>query len=242
MKKHQYLLTQKKLKQEDGAQGGLIFSFLSVWKWSSVVLVGHDDGGLLALKAAQRAQESVNPVHVDIKGVVLLSVSFSREVVPAFARILLRTSLGKKHLVRPLLQTEITQVVNRRAWHDATKLTTEVLNLYKAPLCVEGWDEALHEIGRLSYETILLSQTAEALLKSMKELPVLVVAGAEDGLVSLKSAQVMASKLVNSRLVAVSGCGHLPHEECPNALLAALLPFLAKIVSLPDHHHILQRQ
>ncbi|KAF9601040.1 hypothetical protein IFM89_015025, partial [Coptis chinensis] len=52
--------------------------------------------------------------------------------------------------------------------------------------------------GRLSYETILSSQTAEALLKSMKELPVLVVAGAEDGLVSLKSAQVMASKLVNS--------------------------------------------
>ncbi|KAF9603937.1 hypothetical protein IFM89_039157, partial [Coptis chinensis] len=49
---------------------------------------------------------------------------------------------------------------------------------------------------RLSYETILSSQTAKALLKSMKELPVLVVGGAEDGLVSLKSAQVMASKLV----------------------------------------------
>ncbi|KAF9612717.1 hypothetical protein IFM89_003259 [Coptis chinensis] len=179
-------------------QVDLLLSFCLEMGFSSVVLVGHDDGGVLALKAAQRAQESVNPVHVDIKGVVLLSVSLSREVVPAFARILLRTSLGKKHLVRPLLRTEITQVVNRRAWHDATKLTTEVLNLYKAPLCVEGWDEALHEIGRLSYETILSSQTAEALLKSMKELPVLVIAGAEDGLVSLKSAQVMASKLVNS--------------------------------------------
>lgn len=55
----------------------------------------------------------------------------TRELVPAFARILLRTSLGKKHLVRPLLRTEITQVVNRRAWYDATKLTTEVLSLYK---------------------------------------------------------------------------------------------------------------
>lgn len=70
-------------------------------------------------------------MQVSIKGVVLLSVSLSREVVPGFARILLRTSLGKKHLVRPLLRTEITQVVNRRAWYDATKLTTEVLNLYK---------------------------------------------------------------------------------------------------------------
>ncbi|KAK1548760.1 hypothetical protein Q3G72_007667 [Acer saccharum] len=35
------------------------------------------------------------------------------------------------HLVRPLLRTEITQVVNKRAWYDATKLTTEVLSFYK---------------------------------------------------------------------------------------------------------------
>ena len=70
-------------------------------------------------------------IQVTIKGVVLLNVSLSREVVPAFARILLRTSLGKKHLVRPLLRTEITQVVNRRAWYDATKLTTDILSLYK---------------------------------------------------------------------------------------------------------------
>ncbi|KAK9149748.1 hypothetical protein Scep_008505 [Stephania cephalantha] len=217
-------------------QVDLLLSFCTEMGFSSVVLVGHDDGGLLALKAAQRVRASLNTNNVDIKGVVLLSVSLSREVVPAFARILLRTSLGKKHLVRPLLRTEITQVVNRRAWYDATKLTTEVLNLYKAPLCVEGWDEALHEIGKLSFETVLSPQSAALLLKSVEELPVLVVAGAEDALVPLKYAQVMASKCVNSRLVAVSGCGHLPHEECPKALLAALLPFVTKILSSEEHH------
>lgn len=73
--------------------------------------------------------------QLEIKGVVLLNVSLSRELVPAFARILLRTSLGKKHLVRPLLRTEITQVVNRRAWYDETKLTTEVFSLYKVRSC-----------------------------------------------------------------------------------------------------------
>lgn len=74
-------------------------------------------------------------VQVTVKGVVLLNVSLSREVVPSFARILLHTSLGKKHLVRPLLRTEITQVVNRRSWYDAAKLTTEVLTLYKVYVC-----------------------------------------------------------------------------------------------------------
>ncbi|KAF8393280.1 hypothetical protein HHK36_021521 [Tetracentron sinense] len=223
-------------------QVDLLLSFCSEMRFSSVVLVGHDDGGLLALKAAQRVRESANSFHVEIKGVVLLGVSLSREVVPAFARILMRTSLGKKHLVRPLLRTEITQVVNRRAWYDANKLTTEVLRLYKAPLCVEGWDEALHEIGRLSFETILSPQNAASLLKAVEDLPVLVVTGAEDALVSLKSAQAMASKLVNARLVAVSGCGHLPHEECPKALLAALSPFINRLLSSLDHYQGLQKQ
>lgn len=215
-------------------QVDLLLSFCSEMGFSSVVLVGHDDGGLLALMAAQKVQLSSNSFNVTIKGVVLLNVSLSREVVPAFARILLRTALGKKHLVRPLLRTEITQVVNRRAWYDATKLTTDVLSLYKAPLCVDGWDEALHEIGRLSHETFLSPKNAELLLKAVEDMPVLVIAGAEDALVSLKSSQAMACKLVNSRLVAISGCGHLPHEECPKALLAAVSPFLSRLLVKQD--------
>ena len=77
-------------------------------------------------------------IQVTVKGVVLVNVSLFREVVPSFARILLHTSLGKKHLVRPLLRTEITQVINRRSWYDATKLTQEVLSLYKVCMCLEA--------------------------------------------------------------------------------------------------------
>ncbi|KAL7099776.1 hypothetical protein ACP275_09G106700 [Erythranthe tilingii] len=211
-------------------QVDLLLSFCMGMGFSSVVLVGHDDGGLLAMKAVQKLQLSENLMNLEIKGVVLLNVSLSRELVPAFARILLRTSLGKKHLVSPLLRTEIIQVVNRRAWYDGTKLTTEVLSLYKAPLHVEGWDEALHEIGKLSYETVLPPHCAALMLKAVDTLPVLVIAGDEDALVPLKSIQNMASKLVNSRLVAISGCGHLPHEECPKALLAAISPFITKLL------------
>ncbi|KAI3814983.1 hypothetical protein L1987_14633 [Smallanthus sonchifolius] len=214
-------------------QVDMLLSFCKEMGFSSVVLVGHDDGGLLALKAAQRVKASLS-LDVEIKGVVLLTTSLSREVVPGFARILMRTSLGKKHLVRPLLRTEISQVVNRRAWYDATKLTMDVLSLYKAPLCVEGWDESLHEIGRLSSETVLTQQNESLLVKAVHNTPLLVIAGAEDALVPLKSVQAMASKFVNSRLVAISGCGHLPHEECPKALLAAVLPFISKLLVSVD--------
>lgn len=215
-------------------QVDLLISFCLELKLSSVALVGHDDGGLLVLKTVQKLQSCANSFNLDIKGVILLNVSLTRELVPAFARILLRTSLGKKYLVRPLLRTEITQVVNRRAWYDATKLTNEVLNQYKAPLHIEGWDEALHEIGKLSNETVLSAEKAASLLKPVQTLPVLLIAGAEDVLVPLVSVQTMASKLVNSRMVAISGCGHLPHEECPKALLAAISPFISGILSKPD--------
>lgn len=176
----------------------MLVAFCHEMGFASVVLVGHDDGGLIALKAAQRLVASNDDATIKVKGVVLLNVSLTREVVPAFARILLHTSLGKKHLVRPLLRTEIAQVVNRRAWYDPAKMTSDVLKLYKAPLHVEGWDEALHEIGRLSSEMVLSTQNAQSLLKAVESLPVLVVAGAEDALVPLKSSQVMASKLFNS--------------------------------------------
>ncbi|TVU35775.1 hypothetical protein EJB05_17678 [Eragrostis curvula] len=216
------------------SQVDLLISFCLEMGLRSVVLVGHDDGGLLALKTAEKLRTYGDHKKLEVKGVVLIGVSLSREVIPAFARILLHTPLRKKHMVRPLLRTEITQVINRRAWYDATKLTTEVLNMYKAPLFVEGWDEALHEVGRLSFSTVLSSKRAADLLQSVEDLPVLVVAGSEDALVSVKSAQAMASKLVNSRIVTISGCGHLPHEECPKALLSALSPFISRLVPSDD--------
>lgn len=39
------------------------------------------------------------------------------------------------------------------------------------------------------------------------------------------------------RLVAISGCGHLPHEECPKALLAAMSPFINRILVEPQQQH-----
>ena len=76
--------------------------------------------------------------------------------------------------------------------------TIRCSQLYQAPLHVEGWDEALHEIGKLSNETVLSPNDTTLLLKAVANIPVLVIAGAENALVPLKSAQTMASKLVDS--------------------------------------------
>jgi hypothetical protein len=83
-------------------------------------------------------QELIFELHVgmqvEVKGLVLVGVSLSQEVVPPFARVLLHTSLAR-HMLRPLLRSEIGQVMTRRAWHDASKLTSETLDLYKVCFC-----------------------------------------------------------------------------------------------------------
>ena len=58
----------------------------------------------------------------------------------------LQCSLGRR-ILRPLLRSERGEVANRRAWFDVTKLTPEVLQLYKQPLKVQGWDLALLEVA-----------------------------------------------------------------------------------------------
>ena len=58
--------------------------------------------------------------------------------------------LGRR-ILRPLLRSEVGEVANRRAWFDVTKLTPEVLHLYKQPLKVQGWDLALLEVRSTSH-------------------------------------------------------------------------------------------
>lgn len=77
-------------------------------------------------------------------------------------------------------------------------LCVTVLVCVKAPLSVEGWEQAIHEIGKLSSETVFSPQNAESLQQAVEDIAVLVIAGAEDSLVSLKYCQAMASKLKNS--------------------------------------------
>lgn len=68
------------------------------------------------------------------------------------------------------------EVANRKAWHNTDKLTPEVLELYKAPLRVEGWDSALVETTRV--RSTCTPGDIAGYLGSVRGLPALVVTGA----------------------------------------------------------------
>ena len=63
--------------------------------------------------------------------------------------------LGRK-ILRPLLRSEIGVVSTRRAWHDASKLTQDVLDTYQRPLRVQNWDTALAEVWAYRRFTLIM--------------------------------------------------------------------------------------
>jgi hypothetical protein len=66
----------------------------------------------------------------------------------------------------------------------------------QGPLHVEGWDKALAEVSKACMGSAVLSSASAAeLVRCVTNLPALVVAGVQDRLVPLKTAQSLTSQL-----------------------------------------------
>lgn len=57
--------------------------------------------------------------------------------------------------------------------------------------------------------------------------PTLVIAGGPTSHIPQEHLAEMTDRIPDARLVTVEGAGHLVHEECPGAFLAAVNSFLA---------------
>ena len=84
---------------------------------------------------------------------------------------------------------------------------------------IQGWIGAAHAIGGADFYTPL----------STLHLPVLVIAGTNDGTTPPDLVRETADLLPNCEYHLMRGVGHLPMVEDPAAFAALLLPFLAKI-------------
>ncbi|KAJ9523573.1 hypothetical protein QJQ45_007254 [Haematococcus lacustris] len=167
-----------------------------------------------------------------VRGLALLHPNLGGQMGPRLSRLLARSQLGRT-ILRPLLRSEIGEVANRRAWHKAHKLTPEVLELYKAPLRVEGWCESLIETSRLRREHT--QGDLSAYLASARLLPALLLTGEHDRIVPPMSTEQLSAELPYSRQAVVQDCGHLSHEEAPVELLQHLGAFCSQVLALHGH-------
>jgi pimeloyl-ACP methyl ester carboxylesterase len=200
------------------AQADLTIGLMDELDMEEAVLVGNSAGGAIAMLTALAHPER-------IRALVLVSPAvYSGGGAPSFIRPLLNTP-QMDHLGPLIARAFESQGIRlgQTAWHDPSRLTPEIWEAYTRPLQVEGWDRALWELTRSS-RTLGLEQRLDELT-----LPVLVVTGDDDRVVPTEQSVRVGEALPNAELVVIPACGHVAHEECPDAFLSAVTDFLASL-------------
>ncbi len=185
-----------------------------------VVLVGNSSGGTLALELALAAPERVSGLVLSAPWVVVRRPVLPRGLAESLP--LRRLSL---YLARRLGEGA---ALLERSYADPARITPERRRLAALHTQTLNWDLAWAEMLNRSLSTPV---DVEERLSEL-QLPILVVAGDADRLVPLEDSQRVATQLRGASLRVLPGCGHVPHEECPEAFALAVDDWLADNPSL----------
>jgi pimeloyl-ACP methyl ester carboxylesterase len=200
------------------SQADQTMMLMDAWGLGRAILVGHSAGGRTATLAALDHPERV-------EALILVAPALGRDQ-GLLGRLgpLLRTPQMRRlgpYLARSISERGIDIIY--RSWHDPSRITDETLAGYTRPLGAENWDRAFWEL--------VISGGGPDIERHLDELtmPVLVITGDDDRIVPTANSIELAAALPTARLVVVPDCGHLPHEEQPEAFLTAVRDFLDEI-------------
>jgi pimeloyl-ACP methyl ester carboxylesterase len=202
------------------AQSDLVIALMKKLGFNKAVLVGNSTGGTLALLTALR-----HPQHVE--GVVLACAmiysGYATSEVPAFMKPAMKAMTPVFSRLMKFLITRLYDRNIRGFWHNKERLGDAVLSEFRSDLMHGNWSRTFWELFLETHHLQL-----EERLKSMS-LPSLVITGEHDLTVKTEESIQLARELPCAELVVVPDCGHLPHEEQPEAFLVAVRKFLKSV-------------
>jgi pimeloyl-ACP methyl ester carboxylesterase len=175
------------------------------------VLVGNSAGGTVSMLFSLRYPERVTSLILVDPAVY--AGGGSPEWIKPFLRSPQIMRLGP--LFARQIATRGPELIET-AWHDASRIAPDVLEMYKKPLQTENWDKALWNFTVYSQPVNLSQRLTEF------GLPALVITGDDDRIVPTEQSIRLGGELPNSRLVVIADSGHVPHEETPAEFLKAI--------------------
>ena len=199
-------------------QAALLLGVLDSLGVEAAAVLGHSYGGRVAMQLALDA-----PARV--RALALIAPEAYATARPPIARVVELPLLGyalsfyatAPRLVRPGLQ----MVSRSRAW-----LTDAAVQGYAAPAAVRG--STLAQIWHARSPKDRPGEPPVPARLAQITPRTLIVWGERDPVFPAADGQRLAATLPHATLQILPGAGHLPHEEQPDAVNAALLEFLAR--------------
>ena len=195
-------------------QAKLLTGLLDVLKIPRAIFVGCSYGGAVAATCALDYPDRVQ------KLILVGTVNNNRPLAfklmrvfgsPVFGDVVSPLLIGSRRLLRRRMK----RVYDRHSWAmderrvDARHLPLRAAGTHRAIInTVRGWDAE-----RISRDAHLITQ------------PTLLVWGENDREIPLSDGERLHAKLPGSRLIVFLKCGHLPHEEYPEAFTNVVIDF-----------------
>lgn len=187
---------------------------LDVLMLDKASLVGLSLGGLVAARVALAAPERVTRLAL------LDPVGFGRVRLVGLARRL-PVRLGP-FIARVAGQRWLFALALRGAYGSLGEPSARDVDEYFAPACDPAF---VRSLWSLLHEVDWRMLTAAELQRLT--MPLLVVFGTRDRLVSPRDAERLAGEAPDARTIFIPGAGHASPEEAPDAVNSALVDFLA---------------
>ncbi len=177
-------------------------------------LAGHSYGGAISLFLASRHPERVR------------SLLLVDSAMPAYGTLRRRRRYASRTFtalfVRTIgLTTRRVRAGLEAVYADDSKVTDELVRAYLERLRIEGVVDAFYGL------TAPTGAPPDQVDLERLAVPALFVWGERDELISLEAGRAAAARVPGATFVGLPNCGHSPMEECPQAFLDAVAPFLA---------------
>jgi pimeloyl-ACP methyl ester carboxylesterase len=190
-----------------------LFSLMDGLGIERAILVGSSSGGTLAMEAALERPQRV-------EGLILIApwVYAQRPTFPAWF-----AELPQMRRLSLLIGRKLGEgVLLDYSYADPGRVTEARRTRMLAHTAMAGWDLAWGELlTRSLYSPVEVSRRLAEITQ-----PVLLVSGDTDKLVPVGDSRRVADQLPNGSLQVLEGCGHVPHEECPEAFWQAVSQWL----------------
>jgi pimeloyl-ACP methyl ester carboxylesterase len=212
-------------KPDDGKysledQAEIVLAFLKAHNFHDITLVGHSYGGAVSVFTYLRDRSG--HARRIIRRLILIDAAAYVQVFPFFIDIL-RTPIIN-WVVMNLVPTHImASFILHYLFYDESKLSEERITRYAEYYGQPGSYNSFVECAKQ-----IVPAHPDSIASFIKTIavPTLIIWGANDPAIPLEHGQRLHQDIQNSKLVIISKCGHIPHEESPEETVNAILNFL----------------